>query len=200
LAVTARGILFSGPLVRSILDGRKTVTRRVVRIPEREGCVRTGNEWSDPGLGDGGYLHVEYRDDADAYVERVRAPWAVGSRLWVRETWRQAVSLTPTKLRVGERIVYRADDGVPQGVWRPSIFMPRWASRIDLEVTGVRVERLQEITEEDARAEGVTRSDGAHPESARNAYARLWDAINGKRAPWASDPMVWRVEFRRVES
>lgn len=86
--------------------------------------------------------------------------------------------------------------------WRPSIHMPRWASRISLEVTEIRVERLQEITERDALAEGIDPGTSicdfaATP--ARDDFARLWDSINGERAPWSSNPWVWCVSFRRVE-
>lgn len=86
------------------------------------------------------------------------------------------------------------------GPWLPSIHMPRWASRIFLEVTEVRVERLQAISEEDACAEGVPASNGAAPTGwARQNFADLWDEINGVRAPWASNPWVWAITFRRVQ-
>src|SRR5262249_27378565 len=132
-----------------------------------------------------------------------------GDRLWVRETW------------AGDDCcgyVYRADhpnadlkrgdlDDGDQSIrrWRPAIHMPHAASRITLDVLSVRVERLQQITEDDARAEGVLspaelsvcKLEGPLPWG-RDAFQRLWDAINGKRALWASNPWVWCIEFRRL--
>ncbi len=197
--VTERPILFSAPMILAILDGRKTVTRRVVN-PQRDATL--GPEYST-------------------------ARFAAGDTLWVRETWRTCIDYA------GERRVscleYRADSAQRQIAdaneslwaedhtggrhgekWRPSIFMRRWASRLTLEVLSVRVERLHEITEEDARAEGIEfgaefyvgppyKSGAAKAYGrAREAFADLWDTINGKRASWASNPWVWRVEFRRL--
>src|SRR5690606_32135130 len=111
-------------------------------------------------------------------------------------------------LRKGGPVAYRADypDGLHLGPWRPSIHMPRWASRIDLEVTGIRVERLQEITPGDAHAEGIeadTRDCRVEclPRMLVDRFADLWDKINGKRegASWEANPWVWVVEFRRVQ-
>jgi hypothetical protein len=145
-----------------------------------------------------------------------------GDRLWVRETFalwdggqharrgRQGVSfradcLTRSGAEDGDSARARHDFGVK---WRPSIFMPRWASRLTLEVTSVRVERLHEISEEDACAEGMmpekTRAGGGwrgavRLETAREAFKRGWDSINGKRAAWASNPWCWVVGFQRVE-
>ncbi len=153
---------------------------------------------------------------------------APGDRLWVRERFSPyrvpggcacsiadatyAVLVDGTHVdRDGEITPGLAtySEGAWDGVrWRPSIHMPRWASRIALEVTGVRVERLQAITEEDARAEGVDQGEGgrlypsaraARALSYRAGFEHLWNAINGKRAPWASNPWVWVVDFRRVE-
>jgi hypothetical protein len=101
--------------------------------------------------------------------------------------------------RHGSALVYAAtwDDRYPmRGHWCPSIHMPRWASRLNLEVEAVRVERLQAITEEDARAEGAT--PRCPEETARDAFMALWDRINGKRAPWSANPWVWVVTFGRV--
>lgn len=132
-----------------------------------------------------------------------------GDRLWVREAW-QAIDGNERALRIMTEphpsrgwIEYAAT--VPEGHeppprWRPSIHMPRWASRITLEVTGVRVERLQDISEADATAEGVS----AIPDEMRRATPRcdfqaLWQSINGPDS-WAANPWVWIVEFRRIES
>lgn len=182
-----RPILFSGPMVRAIIDGRKTQTRRVVRDPI--------------GAIDRGHI-VSARTGRE-----VTCPFgAPGDRLWVRETW------APVLNESGEtdRFVYRADggdysdweteDGDPFR-WKPSIFMRPAGCRLRLEVTGIRVERLHEISEEDARAEGCvsrTYRDGRGAESARLDFQGLWESINGKRAPWASSPWVWVVEFRSL--
>ncbi len=215
-----RPILFSGEMVRAILAGRKTQTRRVVRIPERPGLVAHPEDaFPDPGLGGGGYLHVPYTSATDRYTHRVWYPYGIGTRLWVRETW---ATWPEGEIRIRHTdTLYRADE--PRTAvqrWRPSTQMPRWASRITLEVTAVRAERLHDITEEDACAEGVEASattwvrhepngdwelsaepfDGATPEraTARDVYERLWHAINGKRAPWSSNPWVWVVSFRKA--
>jgi hypothetical protein len=166
---------------------------------------------------------------ADGTTQRLRNPWGwpEPSRLWVRETW-QAIWATaerpPHGLRspAGWAIGYPATDGIREmhdedkGIvttCRPSIHMPRWASRITLDVTDVRVQRLQDISEEDARAEGVeafegmvndatlcamSKATGDTATDARPLFACLWDSINGKRAAWASNPWVWCVAFRRV--
>jgi hypothetical protein len=152
-----------------------------------------------------------------------------GDRLWVRETWR--CFERPSDGVDG--VLFRADDAFQEientraaadawvqandktGKWRPSIFMPRWASRIDLEVTEVRVQRLDEISEEDARAEGVVLPsfdeqvargdaiDGLRPvirkATTRGEFSRLWDSINAERGyGWAANPWVWAITFRRV--
>jgi hypothetical protein len=147
----------------------------------------------------------DYPDDVQ---DDRRCPYGVpGDRLWVRETWapqpeREEAWKLPEHEGGGgsaDDVCYRADErpndhqlgGLTHGVarWRPSIYMPRFASRITLEVTDVRADRLQDITEEDAKAEGVER---------QSTFRELWDGINGKRAPWSSNPFVWVVGFRRV--
>ena len=184
-----RPILFSGSMVEALLAGTKSQTRRVYkpRHPEPYEYVQDG---------------VPYRD-YDGEVSAVLCPHGQhGDRLWVREKWAHEDSWYGKETAsfkncyVPDRgytwITYAADIVSPAEVpdrWRPSIFMPRWASRLTLEVRSVRVERLQEISEADARAEGT---------ADRAAYAHLWDKINAKRAPWASDPWVWVVEFRRL--
>ena len=193
-ATRERPILFKGEMVRKILSGEKTQTRRVVKRQPIVGIEPCG--WSGTGWG-------LTRPDGGCSCRPVSCPYgSPGDRLWVRETWSPRTDVDPAKkLTKAQRYVrYRADaddlanewhsyDG-----WKPSIHMPRWASRITLEITGVRVERLQEISEEDARAEGVgqrfTRMTW------RGGFAFLWDQINGKRAPWASNPWVWVIEFK----
>lgn len=180
-------ILFSAPMVRAILADRKTVTRRIVHprmyieVDPDEGPIV--EQW-DPQFGK---IATEY----------ARSPYGdEGDRLWVRETFAPDVPGCESQGGVS----YRADHQDPRGdgpanpmKWKPSIFMRRRESRITLEVVSVRIERLHEITEQDAIAEGV--SELGFP---RDTFAELWDVINGKRAAWASNPWVWRVEFRRL--
>jgi hypothetical protein len=189
--VKERPILFSAPMVRAILDGRKTQTRRVVKHKPDDDCP--------------------YHENGVA----VRCPYGkVGDRLWVRETWRttkEANNKTPTELNPGHRIWYDADESLQPGFGkrRPSIFMLRWASRIDLEIVGVRVERLQEISEADAMAEGAEigavslRDKRGLPigiaADYRTAFRDLWESINGAGS-WAANPWVWCISFRRVHA
>lgn len=183
-------ILFSGPMVRAILEGRKTQTRRPVKARRGESV----------GIYFGGDRTEVVRCDADRDpidAPPIRCPYGEpGDRLWVKETFAETdgrYSVVP--------IAYRADGEQQDGVWKwtPSIFMSRDCSRITLEVLSVRVQRLQDITEEDAHAEGM---EPKYPPTVRNPHSILfeitWDAINGKRAQWASNPWVWAVEFRRV--
>lgn len=178
-------ILFSGPMVRAILAGRKSVTRRIapVLLPADKNYIR------------------EAEDTADWCAKRAaQCPFGQpGDRLWVRET-----CAIETDLATGDqRVAYRADGDLPFG-WTSPIHMPRWASRLTLEILSVRVERLQAITEADAVAEGVAVEQAGIERSFGEAIALaqfriLWDQINGKRAPWASNPWVWRVEFKQPE-
>jgi hypothetical protein len=192
-----RPVLFSAPMVRALLEGRKTQTRRLVKPMSALGlrlyAPRTA-EIIGAG-GDGLALHCPYGEPGD--------------RLWVRETWAPFDSLAISR-RDRDRMFYRADDEQryeTDGVWRPSIHMPRWASRITLHVTSVRVERLQAITEEDAIAEGFDPTPfepdfdapwlPKTPAAARMSF--LWNVINGERAAWASNPWVWVVGFAQEE-
>ena len=184
-----RPILFSGAMVRALLSGTKTQTRRVIKfkpwhqIEERD----DGTPW--PWM---------QSDDNDAGVW-LRCPYgAPGDRLWVRETW----APTDGRFEPLRSVAYRADGedvSLLDDRWRPSIHMPRWASRITLEVTAVRVERLQDISEADAWAEGIAgdllhRAQGWAP----RAYHLLWEQINGPGS-WDANPGVWVLTFRRVE-
>lgn len=183
-----RPILFSGPMVRAVLSGAKSQTRRVVKPQATSGPHDLEQTIGTP-------------DSLAAFV-RHRCPYGVpGDRLWVRETW-------------GPGPFYRADDETisPSDGWRPSIHMPRWASRLTLEVVNVRVERLQDISDEDARAEGCPcyvcgapldgRSENDchcfHKQADAYDFRNLWDSINAERAPWASNPWCWVVSFKRV--
>jgi hypothetical protein len=187
-------ILFSGEMVRAILDGRKTQTRRICK-PRFDG--RTPCEHFEPVVVNGQYYMMRHCNHGS---ECRPCPYGVvGDRLWVRETWAKCAGHTDCG-----GIYFRADvaDNIGAKVdrWRPSIYMPRHASRITLKITWVRVERLQEITEADAWAEGVTReAAGAEAPTGRDCFEMLWDSINANRGyGWAVNPWVWVVEFKRV--
>jgi len=192
-----RPILFSGPMVRAILENRKTQTRRVVKCPiwmTKE--VDMLNPASPHHYGD---------------VSTIKpCPYGQpGDHLWVRESWnvsglaflrkpRETAFAAPSAWK------YQAtDDGSWQRGWRPSIHMPRWASRILLEIVSVRVERLQDISEEDALAEGVDFhcTDPTclicHGFCGIQCYRELWEKINGTGS-WDANPWVWVVEFKRI--
>lgn len=225
-SVKEHGILYSAPMVLALLDDRKFQTRRIVGPSNGivDGHARGKRQWEgawepngnpllidspkvyvDRGpspMGNGGpYLHVPRRDDG--VVSRVYPIWAVGDRLWCRETWGYEVASADHE----KLAVYRATCKDPAGWprhrppyaemvrWRSGIHMPRWASRITLEITEIRVQRVQDISEADAVAEGVTTEIMG---GARQSYATLWDEINGDRAPWAGNPWVWAITFRRV--
>lgn len=184
-----RPILFSGAMVRAILDGRKTQTRRVMTERHR-------------------YHFIE--DCGDLALCPYGKP---GEHLWVRETWAQPAALDPGPT------VYRADypacvpagfENIPPAdaiTWKPSIHMPRALCRLALEITGVRVERLNDCSAADAIAEGIAPelegwTDYGNPSCQMcldplDSYRTLWDSINGAGA-WAVNPWVWVVEFRRV--
>ncbi len=139
--------------------------------------------------------------------EPLHCPYGVpGDRLWVREAHR-LLSCTCTEMcRVPQHVWYEADSSGYEGAdmerLRPSIHMPRWASRLTLEITDVRVQRLNEISEEDSVAEGCMKGDEIigvkDPASARIRFHYLWESINASRAPWESNPFVWAVSFKRV--
>jgi hypothetical protein len=179
-----RPILFSGAMVRAILDGRKTQTRRIVK-PQPEYAQRDGRllrlEEINPDLW----------PTATARLLPSCPYGAPGDRLWVRETWRRAQDGV---------LYYRActgDDSFDGNAWKPSIHMPRAYSRITLEITSVRVERVQDIGPGDAYAEGISE---VYPEHAVFAFRRLWDSINAERGyGWDANPWVWVVDFQRVE-
>lgn len=224
-AVKELPILFKGRLVRAILDGRKTQTRRVVKLDaelKARGCTSLEGAWVDPGFGDGQYLHVPGPHET---FHRLHSPYGFkGDRLWVRETWQvvyptgepnqySVLQPTGTDPQRHGKVLFHADHAAekadePRFPWRPSIFMRRWASRIALEITGVRVERLQQISEEDAVAEGISRGNGIlyadEPLSEQLphlVFKGLWDSINEKRGfGWEKNPWVWVIEFRRAQA
>lgn len=189
-----RPILFSGPMVKALLVGRKTQTRRVVKPLVGLDVESVGNVV----LSRGG-------------LRPLRCPYgAPGDRLWVRETWAGRLdqdNQKPDDFWGHGAGWFRADGDESQsgcaggrGRWRPSIHMPRWASRMTLEVVSVRVERLQEITEEDAVAEGAPAEDEGPVGCCRCGFIKAWDSINGKRpgCRWDENPFVFVVAFRRL--
>lgn len=214
--MTERPILFSGPMVRAILAGTKTQTRRIVSPANslidgaswpRGMKVNTNDAWVDNGPSPAGnpgpYLHAPVIGEKDDGRQcRIYPLYQVGDPLWVRETWAPAIEchLVATLSNAAE---YRADGRFNPPRWRPSIYMPRWASRLTLGITEVRIERVQDVSEADAIAEGCHRASGARPQtvgmegpvSAREDFRDLWDSINGKRAPWDANPWVWALTF-----
>lgn len=207
-------ILFSGPMVRAILDGRKTQTRRVVK-PQPVEMVRFLGADNEPTWEFGWCPHER------VITKHVRCPYGLpGDRLWVRETFSHCYNGAEAY-----QVIYASDgsrrdfsygtgateeqlDWLERGMGqhgesgRPGIHLPRWASRITLEVTLVRVERLQEINARDAVAEGIPLCEHGFHYCTRGCqiptqqFQRLWDSINAKRAPWSSNPWVWVIEFR----
>ena len=211
-----RPILFSGPMVRAILNWHKAQTRRICKVYLPPWGERDDDGWP-------------MRQDKFGDFHREVSPYGEpGDRLWVRETWgvmgsemSTALVAYAARLPAGKTLAdtdggcnvitvpdeWRAklDGLVNTERWRPSIHMPRWASRLTLEVTAVRVEPLQSLSEKDARAEGV--QEGEHGpwipgagladgyDSARDAYADLWESLNGPDS-WSRNPFVWVVKFR----
>lgn len=237
-----RPILFRGSMVRAILDGRKTQTRRIIKP---QPSLESGRElhWNEERQSFG-YWWTEYRMGSGTmqepyaeHFESIRCRHGVpGDRLWVKENYFIASTDTGSvSLGFGERIppgkTLRDTDGgldvihvSDPEIWnwadkridsdrlRPSIFMPRWTSRITLEITDVRVERVQSISEEDAKSEGISvlplqsaddpsawyqSAPGVHQDrSARGSFVQLWCSVNGKEL-WDANPWVWALTFQR---
>ncbi|MGB2539634.1 hypothetical protein, partial [Hafnia paralvei] len=214
-----RGMIFNAEMVRAILSGQKTQTRRIVKNVTSDNCMTLTKPSKNR---DGVYTHV-----MDAPKHGLCPHGTVGDRIWVRETWQgplvdfersDDLLRNPEKYEKPENCVYEAD-GVPapefydaddnlRCCWRPSIHMPIWASRILLEITNVRVERLNDISEQDAIAEGIERynDDGivyygpygkgdCRPE---RAFSDLWKSIYGDES-WEKNPWVWCISFKRVQ-
>ena len=198
-----RPILFSGEMVRAILDGRKTQTRRAIK--PQPNCVHDNHRWV--------WLKEKWVDCPYGQPD---------DRLWVRETFCDLGAGT-----IPGRILYRASfndldlemfhqSGHGSPIWKPSIFMPRWASRILLEITNIRIERVQDIPEEDAYSEGVfchtcygvglqNDNEGLYCPTCDGSniklFHSLWDAINEKRGfGWDANPWVWIIEFKRIDN
>ncbi|WP_068638768.1 hypothetical protein [Thauera butanivorans] len=231
-----RPILFSAPMVRAILEGRKTQTRRIVK-PQPYIDDQGNFCWNGRNFGqdfNGPHIQAIASPIPSSKTKRVHCPFGKpGDRLWVREAWAETDREDGTPViayRAGGNIAIGRDhpkgndylidtiawDDVPHvETWRPSIHMPRWASRILLEITAVRVERLQDISEADARAEGIEQTvtgdgwrrycadieqeaAGLTPcSTAEISYRSLWESINGPGS-WLANPWVWVVEFKRV--
>ncbi|AOE99073.1 hypothetical protein ATE40_007350 [Serratia surfactantfaciens] len=227
-----RPVIFNGEMVRAILDGRKTQTRRVMKVQPKPSETRPGDFWfsakklesmvhvSDftPGNSPIADCHLFFQEHCCPFGQ-------VGDRLWVRETFAVLgnedgcpIDWDGNLIKGDEKQaarIYKAScwqepgnyglwsipdrDTQYEGAWRPSIHMPRWASRITLEITGVRVERLNDISEEDARAEGVKAgvSPGHEHMMHQVAFSELWQSIYGAES-WSANPWVWVIEFRRV--
>lgn len=197
-----RPILFSGPMVSAILAGEKTQTRRIIRINPYDGAFYLYGGWPHRSK-DGETPRTDGKE------EPYNCPYgAPGDRLWVRETWARSSDLVRPYVYAADPHVSRFDiDGEH---WTPSIFMRRAASRIDLEVVSVRVQRLQEISGADVLAEGlgqpwnrigIEQAGGMTPEieaQLREKFSWGWDGINGDRGDWKSNPWVWVVEFKRI--
>lgn len=186
------GLMFKAPLVRAILSGQKTQTRRIakdVRHPD------LGN-WYTPGA-------LALEGEPPHVIHRACPLGQPGDRIYVRETWAYGVHAQAASRYEDGPFVYAAD-GTTHGRlcerWRPSIHMPKHAARIWLEITGVRVERLQAISEEDAEAEGVgfLRSvpDADETLTAKQLFECLWDSTGGD---WTANPWVWVIDFKRID-
>lgn len=227
-------ILFSAPMVNAILEGRKTQTRRIMNPQMPENFWRTGGVDT---AGDCAYAVPLADDEKDDHLfPECKFPYGnVGDTLWVRENIRFGKGydgVKPKDIPKEPHIKrwYEADTGLGQvphgfGVLRPSIFMPRYFSRITLEITGIRVERLQDISEKDAQAEGTPENMTYVPvqvgqeamealkaaghtqfiermvnppvmQDWRAGFSRLWQSINGQES-WDSNPWVWVIEFKR---
>ncbi len=211
-----RPILFSGAMVRALLDGSKTQTRRIMKPQPHEDARFSGGYAIQPSKRtQGAEISVE------APYVGIACPYGQpGDRLWVRETWRGIVQINGPheSYETGvaryvpdqeycKRVEYAATDKANETeLWRPSIHMPRWMSRTLLEIVSVRIERLQDISEADALAEGVKPSPGGMWSAAAGqavttpaaAYGLLWESINGPGS-WALNPWVWCVEFSKVK-
>ncbi len=222
-----RPILFNGEMVRAIREDRKTQTRRILQVPggwaletaNGDSCRLGEITNSHPKRGRfGAFIRKEIHPGSGKFQhDIIPCPYGKpGDLLWVRETWRQfaacdecGCSAAPCGCPDDGAMLYRADGPDNGTIWRPSIHMPRWASRITLEITDVRVERLRDISKEDAKAEGVERHEDAWTDymhrsechtagDARSSFCTLWESINGPGS-WSANPWVWVIELRRID-
>lgn len=217
-----RPIIFSGDSVRAILSSTKTQTRRVIKhdrgadriiwidngelFPNRSGDERPWCGW---------VAQIDALNGLHLPISHI--PGKVGDRLWVKEKWK-SLGAYPDNAQVGieyaagGRAHYETSDWAKymplDTAWRSTLFMPRWASRITLEITGVRVQRVQDISHEDAIVEGCSGCDwiasspyfpSPHTDSGQlpvEEFQERWDRLNGKKHPWASNPWIWIIEFK----
>lgn len=214
-----RPILFNTEMVQAILEGRKTQTRRIVK-PQPTFSENVGCGWK-------GYVYGIGSDHAETVRNFTRSTYPfgkVGDQLWVRETWHVEPDVEGWSMNDNEPCIgwigYKAGgskevtapnfDAVqrcfPKGEvdwdflpndWRPSIFMPRWASRVQLEIMNIRIERLNDISEDDAKAEGMIADDDY---CAEEYFSKLWNEINGwDEKGWNANPWVWVIEFKVIQ-
>ena len=220
-------IIFSGEVVRAILDGRKTQTRRVINFPARAYTPDLSWIASVNPDGAGGWVAWgpnpvtdDFSRTAYPYSGGIKCPYGKpGDLLWVRETWLEMDRggwCDPSKPKWWfddcynrvNAIAYRANcDAESEKIrreygykWRSPIVMPRWASRLTLSIVDVRVERVQDITHFGAMSEGITYDYASPGGGTIMQFAKLWDSINAKRGyPWGSNPWVWVIEFEKVQ-
>lgn len=215
--IKERPILFSGPMVRALLDGSKTQTRRVVKCPHEILSIGTAADWNN-GRADPRMRKFEDWGQGFHLFNYINGTFAMpcphgkpGDQLWVRETFGICTAKHTQRWPAGT-IAYRADHGLTHGgleydlmKWKPSIFMPRIASRITLEIISVRVERLQDISEQNAKAEGAESMlcPGYPYRHIGEVYTHLmgfktlWESINGSGS-WDLNPWLWVIEFKRI--
>jgi hypothetical protein len=212
----SKPILFSTPMVQAILEGRKTQTRRVCKIPikpmEEVMCTEETDP-NDPEFSGFYLVKNNWVYHTESKLAKSLSPFGqIGDLLWVRETFRPKGHSFP----IGKHFEYKATaeaDGNPiNEPWKPSIFMPKDAARIWLKITNIKVERLNDISDEDAKNEGIKLSehssenvdlwyrydDGSYTFLPQTSFRTLWESINGKNS-WNSNPWVWVIEFERIE-
>ena len=210
--MSLRPILFNTPMVKAILEGRKTQTRRVMRRqPDKVERFKHGVETADT---DARYVILRCYNRpkmfkkcnsgwfADASYKTPFTEFNVGDHLWVRETWRkydcdECPCYEYCNCPPHGTYLYYADCLDDEAKWKPSIHMPRSASRILLEITNIRVERVQDISEADATAEGMIADDDY---CAEEYFSILWNELNGwAEKGWNANPWVWCIEFRVIQ-
>ena len=213
-----RPLIFTGESVRAIVEGRKTQTRRLCKKAVDHGVCADSVHMDGAGVG----WIAWWGHAATAEETRKMYPGdsgflcphgAVGDRIWVRETWARIYDVYPFAEGDPSHVEYRADgdagrfpgewppetrEDAERPRWKSPFFLKRVDSRITLEITDVRVERLHSISWDDVKAEGVlVNCDGTR--GARSYFVEAWDKINGKTAPWSGNPWVWALAFRRIK-
>ena len=213
MATQYKPILFSTKMVQAILEGRKTQTRRIIKPQPKKGIIATAFDFKK-----GFYaskIKIEENPDRFEITELFKPKFQIGDILWVRETFINCSSFKeyPLFSEIKGNFCYKTNNFIGGHKWKPSIHMPKEAARIFLEVTNVRVERLQDISEEDAIAEGIKKTwinddikqcrfknyinDGKGSKSPIDSFNSLWKKINGEDS-WNANPWVWVYEFKQV--